>query len=154
MSAVPTIHVSYWAKPNRYAAECCLCGAEVPGQRGWTWGTREPSANGDGKRAWVTTCHRCAVMNSRSLPEGVTCRTMNGYEGEGQKKVDIHSCSACDRRVGLVKSKAGKWYLCEINEAGRTKAQPWRPHKCEVDYREDEREQYEKEVNAYQGEQA
>lgn len=159
---IPKMYVSYWANPNRYEGKCCLCGKEIPVRNGWTWKDRD--------RGRVVMCHRCAVMNSRSLPEEVSCRTMNGHEGKGQGQVDVHSCSACGHRVGLVKSKKGKWYLCEIREGGSntaseerwyTKAMPWMPHKCKVDYREDTdgsgltyREQYEKEVNAYQGEQA
>ena len=158
MTEIPKMFVSYWASPNRYAGKCVLCGDKVAVRAGWRWKDRE--------RGWVTACHRCAKMNSRSLPDGVSCPTMNGHEGKTQQQVDVHCCSACGHRVGLVKSKKGKWYLCEIREGGSntaseerwyTKAMPWRPHQCKVDYREDTdssgltyREKYEAAVLAHQ----
>ena len=150
---IPKMYVSYWANPNRYAGKCCLCGAKVERRKGWNWKDRE--------RGWVTACHRCALMNSRSLPEGVSCKSMTARPGQAEQIVSIHRCSKCDARVGLVKSKRGKWYLCGIREGEsyyeqrtRTKAMPWVLHQCDVDHRDQHREQYEKEVNAYQGEKA
>jgi hypothetical protein len=120
-TAATAPRVSYWAKPNHYAATCVACGSKVAAKQGWTQKDRD-----SGK--WVTYCHPCAKANSRSLPDGTGAVSMAG----AKDTYDLHICSRCGARVGLCKSKAGKWYLAQVRQGSygeyRTKVMPWLPH--------------------------
>jgi hypothetical protein len=117
-------HISYWVRPNKYAAKCCACGAGVEADAGWTQKDRD-----SGK--WVTYCGECAHANAKALPDGYSAASMAGHRGSHP----LYNCCGCGRRVGLVKSNAGKWYFAEVRNGSygeyRTKVMPWMPHDCD-----------------------
>jgi hypothetical protein len=143
-----TPRVSYWAKPNRYAAACCYCGEQVIADGGLSWK--------DGDR-WATAHDDCAMQHARSIPYIRRDYTRGAY-GVGDRRVTsaypvhllrldtredcaAHLCSTCHAVVGLVKNKRGRWYLAETVVAAtapgsdaihtdRTRCEPWRPHTC------------------------
>lgn len=116
-------HISYWVKPNRYAAKCAACAAEVAPEQGWTQKDRETDK-------WVTYCHGCASAHAKALPAGQSVASMAGHKGHHS----LYTCCGCGRRVGLVKSERGKWYFAEVRDGSygeyRTKVKPWQPHDC------------------------
>ena len=142
-----TIRISYWAKPNRYAASCCYCGGDVPALAGYTWKDR---AGGN----YLTSCHDCARDNNRHIPyirreyasrygvqEIRSAWTGSLLRLDTRETVDAHICCNCGQVVGLVKSSKGRWYICQaraaesihgdgISSGERTRCAPWTPHTC------------------------
>ena len=146
-AADTTPRVSYWAKPNRYAAACCYCGEDVSALAGLVWK--------DGGR-WITAHDACAMDHARSVPL-IQREYTSGAFGVGRQVRDAnpasllrldtremcgaHICCNCREIVGLVKNKRGRWYLAESVVAAaapgsdaihtdRTRCEPWRPHAC------------------------
>ena len=115
--------ISYWVKPNRYAATCAACGERVEPEAGWT--QKEDAG-------WVTHCHPCARASARALPDGVGAVSMSDHK----TSVPLYVCCGCGLRVGLVKSARGKWYFADVREGAygehRTKVRPWNPHTCQA----------------------
>ncbi len=147
VNTTTTPRVSYWAKPNRYAAACCYCGEQVIADAGLFWKDNE---------TWITAHDACAMQHSRSIPL-ISREWTAGRWGVGREirsahpvsllrldtrqRCDAHICSNCHAVVGLVKGKRGRWYLAESVVAAaapgsdaihtdRTRCEPWRPHDC------------------------